>query len=192
MKDRPILMSAPMVRATLAGVKTMTRRVITPQPPADGSAKAWTWAIDSDAPRPALGWRDDAIGACAAVCPHGRPGDLLWVRETWGIAGQFRDGPEIAYRATDDRNGITWKPSIHMFRAYSRLTLRITNVRVERVQDISESDAVAEGVDCYDSAVSVPARERFMSLWDGLNAKRGYGWAANPWVWVISFERTPQ
>ena len=194
MKDRPILMSAPMVRATLAGVKTMTRRVITPQPPADGSAKAWTWAIDSDAPRPALGWQDKAIGARAAVCPHGQPGDLLWVRETWAVWGEFRDGPGYCYRADADLNGVTWKPSIFMPRAASRLTLRITDVRVERVQDITPEDCLAEGItpDMETHAGQYwreDARERFATLWDGLNAKRGYGWAANPWVWVISFER---
>jgi len=176
MKERPILFSGPMVRAVLSGAKTQTRRVIKPQPPADGSAKEWTWAIDSDAPSPALGWRDDAIGACAAVCPYGQPGDLLWVRETWCPR------PEgYGYRADDDPTNQPrkWGPSIFMPRAASRLTLRLTEVRVERVQDISQADAVAEGTQ---------GKASFALLWDALNAKRGYGWASNPFVWVLSFE----
>ena len=83
MKERPILMNAVSVQALLAGRKTMTRRVIKPQPPNDGRARSWIWDINGEHPRPALGWIDDADHRCAAVCPYGRAGDRLWVKETW-------------------------------------------------------------------------------------------------------------
>jgi hypothetical protein len=151
MKERPILFSGPMVRAVLSGAKTQTRRVH--QPP---------WAAP------------DSLEEALLQCRHGQPGDLLWVRETFAA-----DRTSWYYRADGEIPGLTWTPSIFMPRAASRLTLRLTEVRVERVQDISQADAVAEGTQ---------GKASFALLWDALNAKRGYGWASNPWVWVLSFE----
>ena len=134
-------------------------------------------------------------------------GDLLWVRETWGHFPASLDEEEnILYRATcenplgwpahrgDISEYVVWHPSLHMFKKYARLWLRITNVRVERVQEISDGDVAAEGVewgvsyDISDTQYS-PAQKAFRRLWDSLNAKRGYPWESNPWVWVIGFEK---
>jgi hypothetical protein len=145
MKERPILFSAPMVRALLEGRKTQTRRIVKPKPS----------HVDA-------GGRTGAVigkfaGHVECLCPYGMPGELLWVRETFAkIPGQTRDWIETDYRATythGDRLGDSlgikkkWTPSIHMPRAASRITLRITDVRVERLQSISEDDAIAEGID---------------------------------------------
>ena len=165
-RTRPILFSGPMVRAILSGAKTQTRRVITPQPDA-----RLRWGL--------AGWED--VHGRPLPCRYGAPGDLLWVRETWGIAGEFGDGTAHTYRATDDRNGIIWRPSIFMPRALSRITLKITDVRVERIQDISEPDEAAEGVE----------RHTFAALWNAINAKRGYSWERNPWVWALTLQVTP-
>lgn len=200
---RPILFSGAMVRAILEGRKTQTRRVIKPE---------WSRCLDLD---------DEADRAKAvAQCPYGLPGGRLWVRETWA-ASLDSDGDmqePIIYRATYDESlygplaprfdarateiwdtvGNTgWRPSIHMPRAYSRITLEIASVRVERVQDISEADAQREGWDfsnvdpytTYDPVRQSKAREWFAALWDGINDARGYGWQANPWVWVVEFGR---
>lgn len=134
----------------------------------------------------------DLIGE---YCPYGQPGDRLWVRETWA-----EDGSRYTYRATNETWAWHWAPSIFMPRAASRITLEITDVRVERVQDISEEDARAEGVtrelrgprtypDRHAARSHETYRDAYMRLWDALNAKRGCGWAVNPWVWVISFQR---
>ncbi|WP_186083797.1 hypothetical protein [Burkholderia gladioli] len=181
MKKRPILFSAPMVRAILDGRKTQTRRV----------AKEFAGRDNLDA---ILRRFPNQQG-----CPHGEPGDRLWVRETWG---QYQLAPEdIVYRADEDfpcGSPKRWRPSIHMPRWASRITLEITGVRVERLQDISEADAIAEGIEHTSDGFSVDegrhfhaarARDSFASLWDGLNEARGHGWEANPWVWVIEFRR---
>lgn len=207
MKERPILMSSPMVRAILAGTKTQTRRVV--QIPRRGAfvvldhGEGW-WPYQSDCGESALcnDGNEHPMG-----CPYGMPGDRLWVRETCIIADKdfpdFRDPswpkdnegvPRVVqYLATTpDRThaadyGYTKAtPSIHMPRWASRITLEVTGVRVERLQDISEDDACAEGMgsritrDC-----KVP---KFARLWDEINGKRA-PWASNPWVWVVSFQR---
>jgi hypothetical protein len=145
--------------------------------------------------------------------PYGKPGDLLWVRETWGAVWPA-DEPvplrqcEIEYRAdlppgctdrpgewpADEGNGPEvpkWRPSIHMPRWASRITLRITDIRVERLQDITENDAKAEGCDPVvhpDGAVDCGTRKTtFAKLWNHINGPGA--WDENPWVWVISFER---
>ncbi len=183
MKERPIIFSTPMVRAILDGRKTMTRRVMKPQP--------------EDYPY----HHGLAVYRVAKKCPYGVPGDLLWVRETWATteqAGVHPSDAEMVYRATDPdwetMEGWQWRPSIFMPRWASRLTLRITSVRAERVQDITEEDARAEGfkdvVGKY--ARGDEARIWFAELWDIINAARGFGWDTNPWVWVIGFERVQQ
>jgi hypothetical protein len=149
-KERPILFSAPMVRAILEGRKTVTRRVCKPQP----SANAHTTCASGN---PMGAWWE--TGKDINRCPHGKPGDRLWVRETFGM--QVRQygggaGEHIVYRATNpdaiycksaegQEYPVKWKPSIHMPRHSSRILLEITDVRVERLQDISEEQAQAEG-----------------------------------------------
>lgn len=189
---KPILFSTPMVQAILEGRKTMTRRVCKPL-----TLNYPMRAYDDETPEEWLArWRHKPIYSA---------GDILWVRETW--AEVFGN---IEYRAdfSDDENHYRakrygkviarWRPSIHMPREAARIFLHVTNVRVERLQDIAENDARAEGCreirlpgivpeDC--GAVLVSARGRFHALWDSLSAKRGYGWDTNPWVWVIEFER---
>lgn len=121
-----------------------------------------------------------------AHCPYAS-GDTLWVRETFAVncvGGQ----DFLFYRADSypDGDGAPWKPSIFMPRKYSRITLRITDVRVERLQDISEDDAIAEGIE-PDPHVSTWLK--FALLWNRINEERGFGWDTNPWVWVVRFER---
>ena len=181
MKERPILFSAPMVRAILDGSKTQTRRLVKPQP--------------SILAGELLCWKDDALtdDQMADLCPNGQPGDRLWVRETFaeGIH-QMADANHWAYAAdrfgTQQRLSDRWKPSIHMPRAASRITLEINSVRVERLQDISEADAMAEGVNAgkYLGLERANARA-FSELWESINGPDS--WAANPWVWVIEFRR---
>ena len=196
MKERPIIFSDEMVRAILAGEKTQTRRVMKPQP---------VNLVD------AIQWEK---------CPQGIPGDRLWVRETWAAPGyldhrkpsDIEDWNPILYRADGfiarqfavDKNWLSsmfgrWRPSIFMPRWASRINLEIVNVRVERLQDISEEDAKAEGVSAVmrDSGGCLPWGEwveipsyydGFVETWDRINAKRSCGWDTNPWVWVIEFQ----
>lgn len=190
MGERGILFSGPMVRTILAGQKTQTRRLI--------DARVARLVADLDA---AVGVR----------CPYGQVGDRLWVRETWGpCAGG------VVYRSDDLVNGQVscpdggrWKPSIFMPRWASRITLEVTELRVERLQDISEDDARAEGVlpfgeayssisrdqpiTCGDGRPSFRAGDRpyaasFAVLWDTINGDRVL-WGSNPWVWVVGFKR---
>lgn len=200
MTDRPILFSGPMVRAILDGRKTQTRRVLRQQPDYRGGcghqhdAEEWGWE-DED------GYHVSVLD----IAPNGyQVGDRLWVREhcaTW--VGEHRD---VVYRADeteaewdalchDARTGF-WKvrPSIFMPRWASRLTLTVEDVRLERLQDISEADAKAEGVrpafsyPGWDGVSSSPwYRWGFHEVWDSLNAKRGYGWGNNPWVVALTF-----
>lgn len=194
MKERPIIFSAPMVRAILSGTKTQTRRVLKNQR-----------AYDLD------------------KTPFGQPGDRIYVRETWNWfdpqeipanrAGQRapftgqqgeREIPWVAAYAADGPLPYPgyggkehWRPSIHMPRWASRITLEITDVRVERLRDISEADAVAEGIlRTPNSNTWMTDDRRYVSsnpvwvysyIWEQIN---GFGsWVANPWVWVIEFER---
>lgn len=219
-KERPIIFSTEMVKAILEGRKTQTRRVIKPQPifkrELNGigyAAKRWStndaqeWGLWLEA-WPTLGkW---GLASSLHKCPYGQECDKLWVRETWQLIEVFEDwwygGFEgqtwrgkistskpndcaIGYLADTYDDG-PWRPSIHMPRWASRITLEITDVRVERVQDISEKDAFDEG--CLPSETLIPyelAIDHFRELWDSINAKRGYGWDVNPWVWVIEFRR---
>jgi hypothetical protein len=239
MKERPILFSAPMVRALLDGSKTQTRRVMRPQPeptPADYSGTAGHWwpckavesmvHVEEELQNKSGHWG----GFAADCCPHGGVGDRLWVRETWrgvveisppgspiehGVARYVPDQPycrRVEYSATQERDGEPWRPSIHMPRWASRLLLEITGVRVERLQDISEADAIAEGAThirsqawdrehfpawryLFDEAVSMGTKppigpspkQAYEALWEDINGAGS--WDANPFVWVVEFRR---
>jgi hypothetical protein len=194
-RERPVLFSAPMIRALLDGRKTQTRRIVKPQP-VYGSIEhlgtGWYWQPGK------ARWSNPASDAdCAAGmiprCPHGVPGDRLWVKETFGpCAGG------IVYRAEGGAacpDGGRWKPSIFMPRWASRITLELTGVRVERLQAITEEDARAEGVEpapfCKAGRRSELGHvEAFEDLWDSINVDRA-PWSSNPFVWVIEFKRLP-
>lgn len=157
MKERGILMSAPMVRATIAGTKTQTRRICKDQPHESSGMVWWPDGKGTD-----TGTGGGAPGVYLSRCPYGQPGDRLWVRETWQHSnfplGPYDESCTVFYRADylDDPHGPDgekspegkyrhWAPSIHMFRLASRITLEITGIRVERLQSISDSDIEAEG-----------------------------------------------
>lgn len=193
MNERPILFSAPMVRAILAGAKTQTRRVIKNQPFNVTLVPSGNHLFDY---RGDLNDYSRVVDMKKAVtlCPYGRPGDRLWVRETWahGIhamaAKRDEDGPFV-YAAThreDQRLGDRWKPSIHMPRAASRILLEIISVRVERLQSITRGDAMDEGCPFPNMAKGDDPRQWFANLWRQLNGPDS--WDANPWVWVIEFK----
>lgn len=174
MKERPILFSGPMVRAILDGRKTMTRRVIKNVPEILMTGKAIPELMGA------------YKKAWVTTCPYGQPGDRLWVREKWACLDPTKR-TRVLYAVDRGPKDYLWHSPIFMPRWASRLTREITAVRVERVQDITEEDAWAEGFNDDDGYSS--ARMWFMNIWDSINAKRGYGWDANPWVWVISFKR---
>jgi len=233
MKERPILFSGEMVRAILADKKTMTRRVVKPYGIAYPGDR---WTVGA---HPRGGWfavdipewkTDEKLLSASGgfPCPYGVPGDRLWVREAF--SPDWCD--HVIYRADDPTGGGArdagyasepkWKPSIHMKREYSRIDLELVTVRVERVQDISDKDIVAEGIYIPVNADSIKdgkghplirltgknppikylrkrdgdpwteselLRAHFAALWDDINAKRGYSWKANPWVWVVEFRK---
>lgn len=196
MNERPIIFSGPMVRALLAGTKTQTRRVVKPSPVVD---RAWTggacWQRFAPSIKRPVGevW---SIRDMHKACPYGVPGDRLWVRETF--CDDWSDIEGIYYRADGGLHadmfdaGCKWRPSIHMPRAASRITLEITRVRVERLQDISEADAMAEGAAPLlvpPDGGSTPHVEGYRVLWRALHGPSS--WYANPWVWVIEFRRVP-
>jgi hypothetical protein len=192
MKERPILFSGPMVTAILEGRKTQTRRVVKPQPtgwPANGHFLVWKRNPFGDNPMTLTHFVD--------LSPYGKRGDRLWVRET------FRQSPgslSAHYRSdADEVSGGPWKPSIFMPRNLSRITLEITNVRVERLREISFSDIRAEGKRCpehdfhsgFCASECAALRGEWVTGWDKINGKRkGCDWNSNPWVWVIEFVRT--
>jgi len=206
MKERGILFSAPMVRALLAGTKTQTRRALKRQPWAscsieegnEGESPFVYSALHGAGPGHEV---EESRTPCR--CPYGMPGDRLWVRETWAQPTTLDPGPTF-YRADypacaagfsnlPPPDEITWKPSIHMFRKDSRILLEIVSVRVERLRDISEADAAAEGWPRRPEVSDDPqvhadaARDWYMDLWEQIN---GVGsWGANPWVWVVEFRR---
>jgi len=196
MKERPILFSGPMVRAILDGTKTQTRRALKPQPIYTGRAKDYEW----DA-RGQVGFVP--IRDAREFGPYGIPGDRLWVRETWVHGLTDLGQAPVYYRADGEDDTTLWRPSIYMPRRLSRITLEIKDVRVERLQDISENDAKSEGI-CYDYNVDpigpckwrVPGtnmgvdspKGAFSTLWDSI-ATNFSRWEFNPWVWVVEFER---
>lgn len=202
-KERPILFSGPMVRAILEGRKTQTRRVINFARLSSirrgrlfYSVPLKSWAIASATD---YGTHIDEFVELVK-CPYGDIGDRLWVRETFcesyeqqcaDAAGMTNtSGKYWDYRADFENPGRGWRPSIHMPRGASRITLEITYVRVERLQDISEADAIAEGCKAWKGVPGdgeMSAVEAFRRLWESINGADS--WKANPWVWVVSFER---
>lgn len=224
MKERPIIFNADMVRAILAGTKTQTRQVVKPQPPSK-TFQVTPYHHPDSRPR-FFAWKSGFGGAEMhpqwepIPCPYGQPGDRLWVRETWnsfdGWAGYYYaadyDGWGIGPDDDPDHvpdHAVRWKPSIHMPRAASRITLEITSVRVERLQEIWENDAdcIAEGIEempphpCgvrrwrnyqpgHPQAWSlnlVTPGNSFSTLWRSINGDES--WDADPWVWVVEFKR---
>lgn len=200
MKERPILFSGPMVQAILKGRKTQTRRVVKDKhglldrytPTGEmldyyGNGQTWGARL--------------ADTTCVIPCPHGRPHDRLWVRETF-----YSDEHGVRYRADHHVSPMGWKPSIHMPRSVSRIDLEISAIRVERLQNISEADAAAEGVrfdqgwdeepgygfldysktDDENYSFTDP-RDSFRTLWQSINGKDS--WNENPWVWVVEFKK---
>jgi hypothetical protein len=195
MKMKPILFSGSMVRAILEDRKSMTRRVIKPQPERDGNMwrlKTAIWPL-SNISLPVT-YTDDPL---YFIAPH-LHGDVLWVRETWKVDASDLEGDSYVYRADDEKekypnNLLLWRPSIFMPREAARIFLRVTDVRVERLQEITPEDARREGCEgflhinpLFGCAETI---KNFQNLWDGINAKRGYAWSTNPWVWAYSFER---
>ena len=233
MKERPILFSAPMVRALLADTKTQTRRIVK-HPHA---AEVDVWADEGNG-RWGMGVQEAGVSARmdAMLCPYGQPGARLWVRETWRLSSCGRHYPTqktTAYVEWKDRQSTdrqhqqewacsdseseallekqrvgTWRPSIHMPRWASRIDLEVAGVRVERLQAISDADAIAEGIERVrgrdvpaamggnvqmwrdylnpDGWQATPAGS-YRTLWESINGPGS--WAENPWVWVVEFKR---
>lgn len=208
-RERPILFSGEMVRAILDGRKTQTRRVVTPQPnnpDVFGVSPVWGYGVHkANASLPGAKPGRFCLHAAFSVdgkrvdrflpCPYGQPGDRLWVRECFSYVygqrtPQIDTGFAIWYWADGPTEHGDWtkpKPSIHMPRWASRITLEITNVRVQRVQEISENDAQDEGVNEFVEFDGLTAADLYRQLWDSLNAERA-PWAANPFVWVLEFK----
>lgn len=190
--ERPIIFSTPMVQAILAGHKHMTRRVIKPQP-TPSSIGGWRW-IHREV---ACGWSDSPHPAMLAACPYGRPGDTLWVKETYGFT--TGNGKRTVYRADGDPpigldgspvNNMKRGSSRFMRKEYARIWLRITAVRAERLQAISKEEVLAEGVTpLNDEQAGLSYQEAFADLWNNLHRHDGASWEANLWLWVLSFER---
>lgn len=223
MRETPLLMTAPMVRATLADLKTNTRRVVKPQPEVNKHGYlGGEWLS-----RPLGGLALPELQDITIHCPHGQPGDRIWIKETffaWGYWARKAGGSwefvdltletERTYRyAADDEittikreaDTVRWwrRPAIFMPRAASRITLAIRSVRVERVQTISEADAMAEGIERYSGpmrwvryldamtgkAEHSTARNAFFALWAAIYGAPSL--EADPYVWAIAFERLP-
>lgn len=218
-KERPILFSTEMVQAILGGRKTQTRRVIKPQPSPDPAriefyGRKMGWLPTSNSGKVGIFEPFDGY-----KCPYGQPGDLLYVREAFcrfshgdpTAEGGIRTN-QVAYRADDPYMDDSWKPSIHMPKDIARIWLKVEDIRVERVKDISIDDVWAEGVqiptnngkpvisltDKYTIATYLEGtvseweqddfiKAHFAKLWDSINADRGYSWESNPWVWVVQF-----
>ncbi|GFZ67435.1 hypothetical protein PSE10B_39570 [Pseudomonas amygdali pv. eriobotryae] len=190
-KERPILFSAPMVCAILEGRKTVTRREVKKPAALDCLAAGFEPAFL-------------ALPGNADLCPYGKVGDRLWVRESWQADAQVNDvaprelshGEPLHYPADGAlrQTGCSMitpgktRPSIHMPRWVSRILLEITDVRVERLQDISEEQAKAEGpIWPVAEHLEMAWRVQFRTLWESINGAEN--WKANPWVWVVEFKR---
>jgi len=214
MKERPIIMNAESVRAIQTGTKTQTRRVMRIQPPGEnwqlatllfttGSNKnvdKHQWVkMDGDS----IIDEDERLFRCS----YGYVGDQLWLREPWRLVGcgegvpstiEYRDGTRLEEPHSSDyydwgEGGYPTRWRSPRFMPYwaSRITLEITDIRVARLQDISEEDAIAEGADISMSVTGLifgTHRGEYSRLWDLSNEKRGHGWDTNPWVWIINFQ----
>lgn len=166
MKERPILFSAPMIRAIRAGMKTQTRRVVKPQPTGT-----------------------HGVQVAQAECRYGVPGDRLWVRETWGMVIPSPGRLAYVYRA-DEGDGLEpekWRPSIHMPRGACRIQLEVTEVRVQPLYAITTEDIIAEGLHTnlrgHDAVCDL--HDQWQALWTRINGADS--WNANPWVYAVSF-----
>lgn len=206
MKERPVIFNGEMVRAILDGRKTQTRRVIKVQPESKTFGLRKIIESENASEEGKYYWSlSDALGISRArsnpfLCPFGQVGDRLWVRETfaafdadWRHPGKphdLKDGPwpNVVYPASVAKipDG-TCRPSIHMPRWASRITLEITAVRVERLNDISEEDARAEGAPAELCIIGEKHYMGFRTLWKSIYGEES--WSANPWVWVIEFRR---
>lgn len=191
-KERPILMTPENAHKIHVGAKTETRRLLRLPP----------WANDSDllklaAERPATGlaYFVDGIPTKTLICPYGLVGDRLWIRETWGCKSADRPGiqegrkpqvgDEVQYAGDPadayqwrNRGDLPWRPSIHMPRWACRTVVELTDIRVERLHDITEAGAQAEGV---------ASRAEFAELWETIHGT--WAWEANPWAWVLTFRK---
>lgn len=217
MKERGMIFNSEMVRAILDGRKTQTRRIMKPQPEPCPRGGHW-WPsnafktmlhVEDEMQNGKGGWG----GLVGDACPFGDVGDRIWVRETWAEAGasaqdlklyraNYPEHVPSIYENVPPAEEIRWTPSIHMPRWASRILLEITDVRVERLNAISEEDAEAEGIDmealydsqdCYDCIADHNMTGRptvtgaFKYLWESIYGEEG--WKSNPWVWVIEFKR---
>jgi hypothetical protein len=214
----PILFSAAMVKAILEGRKTQTRRALKPQPPTDHETLQFDRIAPTRVDRHGEEYPGDERWGCTTIdgewclpCPYGGPGDRLWVREShWRFTGcavegkpwqgfiEAPDGNPYNARCYDDYDQIRTAydacavervPSIHMPRWASRISLEITAVRLERLQEIGSGDCIAEGLHTtpdQPEAVNV-LRDQYRALWESINGPES--WAANPWVWVVEFRR---
>lgn len=191
MKERPILFSAPMVRAILEGRKTQTRRIVSPQPPHLSPVKAynrpngtWCWTLET-------GMGDGTSNGF--LCPYGFPGDRLWVRERINRTDALEPWSEYAADGLPTvADAWPWKrnslPSIHCPRGLSRIDLEIVAIRVEKLNLISWSDAIAEGPrPCGWGRDDGGVQRNFATLWESINGPGS--WDSNPYVWVVEFRR---
>lgn len=167
-RERPLLFSGPMVVALLNGTKTQTRRIV-------------KWRFGFETPN------EFSKEDIQRLCPHGRAGDKLWVKETFQPVQLAGEATQWRYAATDEKGLANWRPSIFMSRKASRITLEIISVKVEWLQDITDADAIAEG--CCGVSATQFGVPNFKYLWDSINGKY-FPWKSNPFVWRIEFKRT--
>ena len=208
--ERPIIFSTESVRAILDGQKTQTRRAVKQQADDEGILPDLTIRPEA-AGLWEMRWAADDVGAppyCDGLmhdwikCPFGIPGDRLWVRETYLVhecaLSKTVDESRIYYKAdhTTHKNceRMFWSSPMFMPRKFSRLTLEITDVRCERLKDISWNDCIQEGTFQFhgyidEHGIRSEGKRLFAEMWNTINTKRGFGWDTNPWVWVIEFKR---
>lgn len=180
MKETPIIFSTPMVQAILEGRKTQTRRIV--------KGKALEWLA------PGMFTPESVSDPDNYLCPYGQPGDLLWVRETF-CADYYDDGIYVYKSLWNSASSAIvpqpkWKPSIHMPKSAARIWLRIAGVRIERLQDISEADAISEGIEIIEDGMCEDPITSFKLLWESIHGNES--WDSNAWVYVITFEKVPK
>lgn len=199
---KPILFSTPMVQAILSGKKTMTRRIVKPQPGEDCEAGKVPIILGNEDDWGKWYWDTEEGERILKFCPYGMPGDILWVRESFYDCSQVEQPPcdldpsaqdympRFSYKADhDDWEEVRWRPSIHMPKEACRLFLKVKSISIERLQDISEEDARSEGAGpatLHNQTGNYTHKYGFQRLWYEINGHES--WNANPWVWVIEFE----